>query len=71
MWPNAVFGLNDAVWPEPQIHVSIRVLAVDEMQCYDVTKPEPLLFFSLLQNYFNNLDSGFVFYTANCGTVVA
>jgi hypothetical protein len=38
--PNAAFALYDAVLLKIQIHVERSVEAVDEKQCYDVTKPE-------------------------------
>ena len=38
--PNAAFAFYDAVLLTIQIHVERSVEAVDEKQCYDVTKPE-------------------------------
>jgi len=65
--PIEAFGQHDAVLPALQTHVSREVLAADKMQCYYVTKPEPLLLSVCSHSHLNNWDSGFLVYPQTVG----
>jgi hypothetical protein len=65
-----VFDLNDVASQAFQIHVWIKVLAVGEMRCYYVTKPDSLLFQCFLDNHIVTTWSQAFLFIPNCGTAV-